>query len=76
VTHDVTHLTCADFLKAPGVQTPVIVRFSTVVHERGSPGESSVDLWDCGTPTTVKDLDLDLSGSKYKTCLPLRLTLY
>lgn len=37
VTHNVSHLTCADFLRAPGVQTPVIVRFSTVVHERGSP---------------------------------------
>ncbi|GLC39807.1 catalase A [Pleodorina starrii] len=37
VTHDVSHLTAADFLRAPGVQTPVIVRFSTVVHERGSP---------------------------------------
>ncbi|WOG97709.1 hypothetical protein DCAR_0417050 [Daucus carota subsp. sativus] len=37
VTHDITHLTCADFLRAPGVQTPVIARFSTVVHERGSP---------------------------------------
>ncbi|KAK1378222.1 hypothetical protein POM88_024966 [Heracleum sosnowskyi] len=23
VTHDITHLTCADFLRAPGVQTPV-----------------------------------------------------
>lgn len=37
VTHDITHLTCADFLRAPGVQTPLIVRFSTVIHERGSP---------------------------------------
>jgi catalase len=37
VTHDISHLTCADFLRAPGVQTPVIVRFSTVIHERGSP---------------------------------------
>ncbi len=37
VTHDVSGLTCADFLRAPGVQTPVLVRFSTVVHERGSP---------------------------------------
>lgn len=36
-THDISHLTCADFLRAPGVQTPVIVRFSTVIHERGSP---------------------------------------
>ncbi|KAK1322353.1 Catalase-3 [Acorus calamus] len=37
VTHDISHLTCADFLRAPGVRTPVIVRFSTVIHERGSP---------------------------------------
>lgn len=37
VTHDISHLTCADFMRAPGVQTPVIVRFSTVIHERGSP---------------------------------------
>ncbi|KFM23952.1 Catalase isozyme 2 [Auxenochlorella protothecoides] len=37
VTHDISHLTCADFLRAPGVQTPIIARFSTVVHERGSP---------------------------------------
>ena len=37
MTHDISHLTCADFLRAPGVQTPVIVRFSTVIHERGSP---------------------------------------
>ncbi|GFR42897.1 hypothetical protein Agub_g3891 [Astrephomene gubernaculifera] len=37
VTHDISHLTAADFLRAPGVQTPLIVRFSTVVHERGSP---------------------------------------
>ena len=37
VTHDISNLTCADFLRAPGVQTPVIVRFSTVVHERASP---------------------------------------
>lgn len=27
VTHDVSHLTCADFLRTPGTQTPVIVRF-------------------------------------------------
>ena len=37
VTHDISHLTCADFLRAPGVQTPLIVRFSTVIHERASP---------------------------------------
>lgn len=37
VTHDISNLTCADFLRSAGTQTPVIVRFSTVVHERGSP---------------------------------------
>ncbi|KDD77132.1 catalase [Helicosporidium sp. ATCC 50920] len=37
VTDDVSDLTCADFLRAPGVQTPLLVRFSTVIHERGSP---------------------------------------
>lgn len=37
VTNDISELTCADFLRAPGIQTPVIVRFSTVIHERGSP---------------------------------------
>ena len=37
MTHDISNLTCADVFRAPGVQTPVIVRFSTVIHERGSP---------------------------------------
>jgi catalase len=37
VFHIISPLTCADFVGAPGGQTPVIVRFSTVIHERGSP---------------------------------------
>ena len=37
VTHYVNNLTCTDFLRVPGIQTPVIVRFSTFIHERGSP---------------------------------------
>ena len=37
VTHDISHLTCADVFRSPGAQCPVIVRFSTVIHERGSP---------------------------------------
>ena len=37
VTHDVSHLSAADVFRAPGVQTPLIARFSTVIHERGSP---------------------------------------
>ncbi len=37
MTHDISNLSCADVFRAPGVQTPVIARFSTVIHERGSP---------------------------------------
>lgn len=37
VTNDVSDLTAADFLRAPGVQTPVLVRFSTVAYGRDSP---------------------------------------
>eukprot|EP00762_Andalucia_godoyi_P003042 ANDGO_04146.mRNA.1 Catalase isozyme 2 len=36
-TADVSDRTAADFLRAPGTKTPVVVRFSTVVHPRGSP---------------------------------------
>jgi catalase len=37
VTHDITQLSCADLFKEVGRKTPVSVRFSTVVHEKGSP---------------------------------------
>lgn len=37
VTHDITDLSCADVFRAVGAKTPVIARFSTVIHERGSP---------------------------------------
>jgi catalase len=37
VTHDVTDLTFADFLSEVGKKTQLTARFSTVVHERGSP---------------------------------------
>jgi hypothetical protein len=30
-THDISHLSCADLFRAPGVQTPVIARFSTAL---------------------------------------------
>jgi catalase len=43
VTHDVTNLTYADFLSEVGKKTDLTVRFSTVVHERGSP-ESMRDV--------------------------------
>lgn len=37
VTHDVSDLTHADFLAEVGKKTPLAARFSTVIHERGSP---------------------------------------
>ena len=37
MTDDITDMTCADFLSEIGKRTPVALRFSTVVHERGSP---------------------------------------
>ncbi|KAJ8907621.1 hypothetical protein NDN08_007731 [Rhodosorus marinus] len=37
VTHDISHLTCADVFNDVGKKTPVAMRFSTVVHSRHSP---------------------------------------
>jgi len=62
VTHDVSQLTCADFLWAPGVQTPVIVRFSIVVHERGSP-ETLRDLCGFAVKFYTREGNFDLVGN-------------
>ncbi|GMH23471.1 hypothetical protein Nepgr_025314 [Nepenthes gracilis] len=35
--HDISYLTCFNFLRAPGFSEPVPDRFSTVLHERGRP---------------------------------------
>lgn len=43
VTKDITNLCSADLFSAVGKKTPVHARFSTVVHERGSP-ESLRDI--------------------------------
>ncbi|XP_010536468.1 PREDICTED: catalase-3-like [Tarenaya hassleriana] len=64
VTHDVSHLTCADFLRAPGVQTPVIVRFSTVVHERGSP-ETMRDIRGFATKFYTREGNFDIVGNNF-----------
>ncbi len=37
VTNDISHLTCADLFRSVGAKTDLIVRFSTVIGERGSP---------------------------------------
>ncbi|XP_031482557.1 catalase isozyme 1-like [Nymphaea colorata] len=62
VTHDISHLTCADFLRAPGVQTPVIVRFSTVIHERGSP-ETLRDIRGFAVKFYTREGNFDLVGN-------------
>nr|QFQ66295.1 catalase [Phanerochaete pseudomagnoliae]QFQ66361.1 catalase [Xylaria sp.] len=64
VTHDVTHLSCADFLRAPGVQTPVIVRFSTVIHERGSP-ETLRDPRGFATKFYTREGNFDIVGNNF-----------
>jgi catalase len=64
VTHDITHLTCADFLRAPGVQTPVIVRFSTVIHERGSP-ETKRDPRGFATKFYTREGNFDMVGNNF-----------
>ncbi|GMH22213.1 hypothetical protein Nepgr_024056 [Nepenthes gracilis] len=35
--HDISYLTCFNFLRALGFSEPVPDRFSTVLHERGRP---------------------------------------
>ncbi|RWW46973.1 hypothetical protein BHE74_00047073, partial [Ensete ventricosum] len=64
VTHDVSHLTCADFLRSPGVQTPVIVRFSTVIHERGSP-ETLRDPRGFAVKFYTREGNFDLVGNNF-----------
>ncbi|KAG6773750.1 hypothetical protein POTOM_021067 [Populus tomentosa] len=64
VTNDISHLTCADFLRAPGVQTPVIVRFSTVIHERGSP-ETLRDPRGFAVKFYTREGNFDLVGNNF-----------
>ncbi|KAI8015503.1 Catalase isozyme 1 [Camellia lanceoleosa] len=64
VTHDISHLTCADFMRAPGVQTPVIVRFSTVIHERGSP-ETLRDPRGFAVKFYTREGNFDLVGNNF-----------
>ncbi|KAJ0725405.1 putative peroxidase [Helianthus annuus] len=64
VTHDISALTCADFLRAPGVQTPVIVRFSTVIHERGSP-ETLRDPRGFAVKFYTREGNFDLVGNNF-----------
>ncbi|KAL5778344.1 hypothetical protein ACOSP7_011270 [Xanthoceras sorbifolium] len=64
VTHDISHLTCADFLRAPGVQTPLIIRFSTVIHERGSP-ETLRDPRGFAVKFYTREGNFDLVGNNF-----------
>ncbi|CAL5388758.1 unnamed protein product [Camellia sinensis] len=64
VTHNISQLTCADFLRAPGVQTPVIVRFSTVIHERSSP-ETLRDPRGFAVKFYTREGNFDLVGNNF-----------
>jgi len=64
VTHDISDLTCADFLRAPGVQTPIIIRFSTVIHERGSP-ETIRDPRGFAVKFYTREGNFDLVGNNF-----------
>eukprot|EP00741_Cyanophora_paradoxa_P010414 tig00000037_g10070.t1 len=64
VTHDVSHLTSADFLRTVGVQTPLILRFSTVIHERGSP-ETLRDPRGFAVKFYTREGNYDLVGNNF-----------
>ncbi|KAJ8749089.1 hypothetical protein K2173_013696 [Erythroxylum novogranatense] len=64
VTHDISQLTCVDFLRAPGIQTPVIVHFSTVIHERGSP-ETLRDPRGFAVKFYIREGNFDLVGNNF-----------
>jgi catalase len=63
-THDVAPLTCADFLRSPGTRTPAIVRFSTVIHERGSP-ETVRDPRGFAVKLYTREGNWDLLGNNF-----------
>ena len=67
VTHDISNLSCADVFRAPGVQTPVIVRFSTVIHERGSP-ETLRDPRGFAVKFYTREGNWDLVGNNSRSC--------
>ncbi|MEW5304448.1 MAG: hypothetical protein WDW36_007058 [Sanguina aurantia] len=64
VTHDISHLTCADLFRGPGAQTPLIARFSTVIHERGSP-ESIRDPRGFAVKFYTREGNWDLVGNNF-----------
>ncbi|GMH02238.1 hypothetical protein Nepgr_004077 [Nepenthes gracilis] len=64
VTHDVSYLTCADFLWAPSFRTHVIVHFSTVIHEHGSP-ETLRDPCGFAVKFYTREGNFDLVGNSF-----------
>lgn len=56
------HLTCADFLSSPDVETPVFVRFSTVVGSRGSM-DTARDVRGFATKFYTREGVFDLVGN-------------
>jgi catalase len=62
VTHDISHLTSANFLNGIGKQTPVAVRFSLVTHGRDSP-EGLRDVRGFATKFYTSEGNWDLVGN-------------
>lgn len=62
VTHDITDLTMADVFSKVGKRTPVAVRFSTVIHPRGS-AETIRDPRGFATKFYTQEGNWDLVGN-------------
>ena len=63
-TRDIRHLTCADPFRQVGAETPVAVRFSTVVHSRHSP-ETLRDPRGFAVKFYTRDGNWDLVGKSF-----------
>ena len=61
LTHDISHLSCADLFTGVGKRTPVATRLSTVIHEKGSP-ETMRDVRGFSTKFYTQEGNWDLVG--------------
>lgn len=66
LTHDISHLSCADLFTGVGKRTPVATRLSTVIHEKGSP-ETMRDVRGFATKFYTQEGNWDLVGEQLPT---------
>ncbi|KAK9865694.1 hypothetical protein WJX84_010221 [Apatococcus fuscideae] len=64
LTHDISHLSCADLFTGVGKRTPVATRLSTVIHEKGSP-ETLRDVRGFATKFYTQEGNWDLVGNNF-----------